>query len=90
MTNDNVETRPAGRLDRAGWPAQLRLPGQAAAPEGPVDMYMMYLMHFGFRRDLDGVRGRRGGDADRRPRHLGRAGEALGGLRADPPSPPQR
>jgi hypothetical protein len=35
------------------WPTQLRLPGQAAAPEGPVDMQMMYLMHRGFRRDLD-------------------------------------
>lgn len=35
-----------------GWPTQLLLPGQAAAPEGPVDMYMMYVMHFGFRRDL--------------------------------------
>ena len=34
------------------WPTQLRLPGQAAAPEGPVDMFMMYVMHFGFRRDL--------------------------------------
>jgi hemerythrin-like domain-containing protein len=35
------------------WPTQLRLPGQAAAPEGPVDMQVMYLMHRGFRRDLD-------------------------------------
>ena len=33
-------------------PAQLRLPGQAAAPEGPVDMQMMYVMHHAFRRDL--------------------------------------
>jgi iron-sulfur cluster repair protein YtfE (RIC family) len=31
---------------------QLRLPGQAAAHEGPVDMTMMYLMHHAFRRDL--------------------------------------
>jgi hemerythrin-like domain-containing protein len=31
---------------------QLRLPGQAAAPEGPVDMTIMYLMHHAFRRDL--------------------------------------
>jgi hypothetical protein len=30
----------------------LRLPGQAAAPDGPVDLTMMYLMHHGFRRDL--------------------------------------
>lgn len=35
------------------WPRQLRLPGQAAAPEGPIDMQMMYLMHHAFRRDLD-------------------------------------
>ena len=34
------------------WPAQLRLPGQTAAPEGPVDMFMMYVMHHAFRRDL--------------------------------------
>jgi iron-sulfur cluster repair protein YtfE (RIC family) len=31
---------------------QLRLPGQAAAHPGPVDMSMMYLMHHAFRRDL--------------------------------------
>ena len=31
---------------------QLHLPGQAAAPEGPVDMTMMYLAHHAFRRDL--------------------------------------
>jgi hemerythrin-like domain-containing protein len=35
------------------WPRQLRLPGQAAAPEGPIDMQTMYLMHHAFRRDLD-------------------------------------
>lgn len=34
------------------WPQQMWLPGQAAAPEGPIDMMMMYLMHHGFRRDL--------------------------------------
>jgi hemerythrin-like domain-containing protein len=28
------------------------LPGQAAAPEGPVDLTMMYVLHHGFRRDL--------------------------------------
>jgi hemerythrin-like domain-containing protein len=32
---------------------QLMLPGQAAAPEGPVDIAPMYLMHHAFRRDLD-------------------------------------
>ncbi|GAB88723.1 hemerythrin domain-containing protein [Gordonia rhizosphera] len=33
-------------------PTQLVLPGQAAAPNGPVDPFMMYLMHHAFRRDL--------------------------------------
>ena len=28
------------------------LPGQAAAPEGPIDAMVMYLMHHAFRRDL--------------------------------------
>ena len=32
---------------------QLRLPGQAAAHEGPVDLMNMYLAHHGFRRDLE-------------------------------------
>jgi hypothetical protein len=32
--------------------APLMLPGQSAAPEGPVDMTFMYVMHHGFRRDL--------------------------------------
>jgi hypothetical protein len=32
--------------------SQLSLPGQAAAPEGPVDVAGMYLMHRAFRRDL--------------------------------------
>jgi hypothetical protein len=34
-------------------PAQLSFPGQAAAPDGPIDLAGMYLMHRGFRRDLD-------------------------------------
>ena len=34
-------------------PAQMMLPGQTAAPEGPADMTMMYVMHHAFRRDLD-------------------------------------
>jgi hemerythrin-like domain-containing protein len=34
------------------YPEQLMLPGQAAAPGGPVDMKTMYLMHHAFRRDL--------------------------------------
>src|ERR1700755_1791807 len=32
---------------------QLFLPGQAAAPDGPVDVAPMYVMHRAFRRDLD-------------------------------------
>ena len=32
---------------------QLMLPGQAAAPAGPVDLTPMFLMHHAFRRDLD-------------------------------------
>jgi hemerythrin-like domain-containing protein len=31
---------------------QITLPGKTAAPEGPVDMIGMFLMHFAFRRDL--------------------------------------
>lgn len=38
--------------DASGWPRQLRLPGQAAAPDGPVDLSMMFVMHHAFRRDL--------------------------------------
>jgi hypothetical protein len=32
---------------------QVRLPGQAAAPGGPVDLTAMLVMHWAFRRDLD-------------------------------------
>lgn len=32
---------------------QLMLPGQAAAPDGPVDLTVMWTMHRGFRRDLE-------------------------------------
>ncbi|MXG89226.1 hemerythrin domain-containing protein [Nocardioides flavescens] len=31
---------------------QIRLPGQAAAPDGPCDMTGMFVMHHAFRRDL--------------------------------------
>jgi hypothetical protein len=41
-----TEPHPAG----AG---QLLLAGQAAAPDGPVDLTLMWLMHHGFRRDLE-------------------------------------
>jgi len=34
-------------------PTQLCLEGQYAAPEGPVDLAAMYLMHRAFRRDLN-------------------------------------
>jgi hypothetical protein len=40
------------KTESATWPEQIRLPGQAAAHAGPVDMGMMYLMHHAFRRDL--------------------------------------
>lgn len=43
-----MSTRSSGT-----WPRQLRLPGQVAAPEGPVDMLIMYVVHHAFRRDLD-------------------------------------
>jgi len=36
-----------------GTTPQLFLPRQAAAPEGPVDVKMMYVMHHAFRRDLE-------------------------------------
>src|SRR5213080_1802202 len=39
--------------DNTGWPKQLFLARQVAAPEGPVDMSMMYVAHHGFRRDLE-------------------------------------
>jgi len=48
-TNPDSQAGPAGPRTHV---PQLRLPGQAAAPEGPVDMTMMYLMHHAFRRDL--------------------------------------
>ena len=40
------------RPTRTTWPAQLQLPGQAAAPDGAVDLTPMFVMHHGFRRDL--------------------------------------
>jgi hemerythrin-like domain-containing protein len=44
-TTQHTSRKPA-------WPVQIHLPGQTAAPEGPVDMFMMYVMHHAFRRDL--------------------------------------
>src|SRR3954447_16761512 len=37
----------------APYPPQLLLEGQYAAPEGPIDLAGMYLMHRAFRRDLN-------------------------------------
>src|SRR3954451_9853062 len=37
----------------SSFPAQLMLEGQAAAPDGPIDLAGMYLMHRAFRRDLN-------------------------------------
>lgn len=44
-------TRPTPTTPSAYVP-QVVLPRQHAAPEGPVDMTMMYVMHHAFRRDL--------------------------------------
>src|SRR4051794_4809349 len=44
-TNTNTPT--------TAYPDQLMLPGQTAAPGGPADMTMMYVMHHAFRRDLE-------------------------------------
>src|SRR4051794_19965732 len=45
-----TQIRPAA--ESTGWPVQLFLARQVAAPPGPVDMSMMYVAHHGFRRDL--------------------------------------
>lgn len=45
----HTTTVPAADL---AYPVQLRLPGQAGAPEGPVDPFMMYVIHHFFRREL--------------------------------------
>ena len=34
-------------------PAQVRLAGQASAPDGPLDLTMMFVVHRAFRRDLE-------------------------------------
>ena len=50
-----TQTRPATTqptVSSSTWPKQLFLARQVAAPEGPVDMAMMYIAHHGFRRDL--------------------------------------
>lgn len=39
--------------DPSTWPVQLTLPGQSHTAEGPHDQTGMYVMHHGFRRDLD-------------------------------------
>lgn len=45
--------RLAALAAAGGGVPQLSLPGQAAAPAGPVDVAGMYVMHAAFRRDLD-------------------------------------
>lgn len=47
MTADQSVTRTSAR------PVQVRLPGQAAAPDGPLDLTMMFVVHRAFRRDLE-------------------------------------
>ncbi len=47
-----MTVHPARPVRRAEWPEQLRLPGQTAAPDGPVDLHAMFVMHHAFRRDL--------------------------------------
>ena len=49
MTTTTTTTTSTAPTQQA---PQLRLPGQAAAHPGPVDMTIMYLMHHAFRRDL--------------------------------------
>src|SRR3954469_11501856 len=47
MTHQDTST-----FRRTTAPSPLLLPGQAAAPDGPVDLTMMYVLHRAFRRDL--------------------------------------
>jgi hemerythrin-like domain-containing protein len=47
------KTRPTRSVDGRPQVRQYLLPRQAAAPAGPVDVRMMYVMHHGFRRDLE-------------------------------------
>jgi hemerythrin-like domain-containing protein len=47
MTTSQPATRPVAQ------PVQVRLPGQAAAPTGPLDLTMMFVVHRAFRRDLE-------------------------------------
>lgn len=49
---DSLESVRAPRPPMTAWPVQLQLPGQAAAPDGPVDLTPMFVLHHGFRRDL--------------------------------------
>ena len=52
MTTEHSIHLQSALSHRAGRPRPLTLPGQAAAPDGPLDMTMMYVMHHAFRRDL--------------------------------------
>lgn len=49
---DSLESVRALRPPMTAWPTRLQLPGQAAAPDGPVDLTPMLVLHHGFRRDL--------------------------------------
>ncbi|MCH1864941.1 hemerythrin domain-containing protein [Nocardioides sp. CFH 31398] len=48
-----MNTTPSGTTPADSSAPTPMFPGQAAAPPGPCDLTGMYLMHHGFRRDLD-------------------------------------
>src|SRR3954452_9076859 len=53
--DEHAATRPSGVTPgprKTDWPAQLTLSGQTAAPDGPIELSGMFLMHHAFRRDL--------------------------------------
>ena len=53
MTATTTATAPTTiDVQLPGTSGQVLLPGQAAAPDGPVDLTMMFVMHHAFRRDL--------------------------------------
>ena len=52
MTNQRTRNTEVNPATLHAWSSQVRLPGQAVAPPGPVDLTRTYLMHHAFRRDL--------------------------------------
>lgn len=52
MTATTTATLPDTRPQAPDLTGQVLLPGQAAAPDGPVDLTMMLVVHHAFRRDL--------------------------------------